>query len=284
MAAWAAHRHPRDMSEHITHTPTIKRLERTTSDKWLAGVCGGLGRYFDLNPALFRLGLVVLTLLGGAGILVYLAAILVMPAEGQDMSIAEDALAKRRDQPGKLVGLGLVAVAIFVLLSQAHTWPTAGASWVLILIAGFAILWSSKSERRGRRILVAAITAFVLAIVAAIAAVIVAFSWFDVSLADGVGDHASHPATAADVQKNYKLGIGTLEIDLSKVQAADVNVRAHVGIGELRVIVPAQASIDAHTVVKAGDTNDPVLQGTGTTTVHLDLHLGAGHIEILRAA
>ena len=80
------------MSEHITHTPTVKRLERSSDDKWIAGVCGGLGRYFDLNPAVFRLGLVVLTLLGGAGILVYLAAVLVVPAEGKQ-SIAADVLA-----------------------------------------------------------------------------------------------------------------------------------------------------------------------------------------------
>ena len=271
------------MSEHITHTPTVKRLERTSSDKWLAGVCGGLGRYFDLNPALFRLGLIVLTLLGGAGVLVYLAAILVMPSEGQEMSIAEDALSKRRDQPGQLIGLGLVAVAIFVLLSQAHTWPTAGASWILLLIAGFAILWSSKHHRRGRRILVAAISAFVLAMVATIAAVIVAFAWFDVSLSDGVGDRTLHPATAAQVPKDYKLGIGNLEIDLTKIKDTDVNVEAHLGMGRLRVIVPAHATIDSHTFVKLGDTNDPSVLGTGTTTVHMDLHVGTGHIEIERA-
>ena len=70
------------MSEHITHTAGIKRLERSSSDRMVAGVAGGLGRYFDINPGVFRLGFVVLTLLGGAGILVYLAAVLVMPVEG----------------------------------------------------------------------------------------------------------------------------------------------------------------------------------------------------------
>ena len=50
-------RHSRHMSEHTTHTPQIKRLERTSSDRMVAGVSGGLGRYFDLNPAVFRLAL-----------------------------------------------------------------------------------------------------------------------------------------------------------------------------------------------------------------------------------
>ena len=71
------------MSEHITHTASIKRLERSSSDRMVSGVAGGLGRYFDLNPGVFRLGFVVLTLLGGAGILVYLTAVLVMPERGR---------------------------------------------------------------------------------------------------------------------------------------------------------------------------------------------------------
>ena len=47
------------MSEHITHTAAVQRLERSTSDRKLTGVAGGLGRYFDLNPNFFRLGFVV---------------------------------------------------------------------------------------------------------------------------------------------------------------------------------------------------------------------------------
>jgi len=69
------------MSEH-THTlenGAAKRLERSRSDRMVAGVCGGLARYFDIHPAFYRVGFVVLTLLGGAGLLIYLAAALVIP-------------------------------------------------------------------------------------------------------------------------------------------------------------------------------------------------------------
>ena len=44
----------------------------------LAGVCGGLGSYFDVNPLFYRIGFVVLSFLGGAGFLVYGAALLVI--------------------------------------------------------------------------------------------------------------------------------------------------------------------------------------------------------------
>ena len=65
----------------------------------LAGVCGGLARYFGIHPAFYRVGFVVLALIGGAGILIYLAAALVIPDEGKEDSIASAALRERRDRP-----------------------------------------------------------------------------------------------------------------------------------------------------------------------------------------
>ena len=128
MAAGTASGHSRAMSEHTLQTPVVKRLERSADHRYLAGVCTGLGRYFDLNPAVFRLGFIVLTILGGAGILVYIAAVLVMPKAGAERSIAEDILANRRNHPVQLIALGLVAVAVLSLLARASTWPTAGAA------------------------------------------------------------------------------------------------------------------------------------------------------------
>ena len=59
--------------------PVPRRLTRSSSDKVLAGVAGGLGRYFDIDPIIFRIGFVVLTLAGGAGVLAYLAAWVLVP-------------------------------------------------------------------------------------------------------------------------------------------------------------------------------------------------------------
>ena len=83
MVSRDARSHPGPMSEHTTHIPEIRRLERSRSDRMLAGVSGGLARYFEIHPAIFRVGFVVLTLLGGAGLLIYAAAALVMPDEGK---------------------------------------------------------------------------------------------------------------------------------------------------------------------------------------------------------
>ena len=280
------------MSEHITHTPTVKRLERSSDDKWIAGVCGGLGRYFDLNPAVFRLGLVVLTLLGGAGILVYLAAVLVVPAENKP-SIAADVLAERRDHPWPLVALGLAGVAIAVLLARASTWPTIGAGWIVILIAGLAVLWASRSGRRAHRILIA-VTAFaaVLAVLFA-AAVVTAFSWFNVSLNDGTGNRVYSPTTVSAVKPAYTLGIGDLRVDLSHIPlTAPLHVKARLGIGELMVIVPRFASVvvDAHAKVgdlyvlnRHDDGRNPSIHAGGGNVLYLDARVGAGRVDVVRA-
>jgi phage shock protein PspC (stress-responsive transcriptional regulator) len=277
------------MSEHTLHTPLVKRLERSQSDKWLAGVSGGLGRYFDITPTVFRLGFVVLTLLGGAGILVYIAAVLVMPKEGEESSIAEDILKKRRDHPARLVALGLIAVAVLSILANADTWPSAGTAWFLVIVAGIILLWTSR--RRG--IAVALMSILALIVVAVVAAVSVAFAWFNVSLGDGVGNHTYAPARVADVSSRYKLGIGDLRVDLSRLPAAQpVNVKARLGIGELRIIVPRAAAVSVISHVKAGSidsldrhddgTDARVRSGIGAPMT-IDAEVGAGHIEVVRA-
>jgi phage shock protein PspC (stress-responsive transcriptional regulator) len=63
-------------------------LRRSYRDRMLAGVAGGLARYFGVDATLVRIAFVVLTLFGGAGIPVYLAALLLIPEEGSDQSIA----------------------------------------------------------------------------------------------------------------------------------------------------------------------------------------------------
>jgi phage shock protein PspC (stress-responsive transcriptional regulator) len=282
------------MSEYTTHTQSIKRLERSSSERLLAGVSGGLGRYFDLNPAFFRLGFVVLTVLGGAGILTYLAAVLVIPEEGAEQSIAARVLAERRQRPWQMVGLGLVAAALLVLLSRSTFWPVAGAGWVIVLIAGLAILCTYDARhgtRRARRLFYALLALVALALAVLVASIVSIFAWFHVSLSDGVGDRFYAPATAAAVQPSYSLGVGKLRLDLSNA-AAPVRVRVRVGVGELRVIVPrgTAVAVNAHATVgdvhvfNQQDDGRDVRISTGTRgAMTIDATVGAGRIDVVRA-
>ncbi len=56
-----------------------KRLQRSRTNKSLAGVCAGIAEYYGWDPTLVRVAWIILTLLGGSGILLYLIMWLVMP-------------------------------------------------------------------------------------------------------------------------------------------------------------------------------------------------------------
>jgi phage shock protein PspC (stress-responsive transcriptional regulator) len=281
--------------ETTVNISSTKRLERPTSGRRLAGVCAGLGQYFDLSPAVYRLGFIVLTMLGGAGILVYLAAVLVIPDEGKEESIAGEALAERRDKPWPLIGIGLVGAALAVLLARATLWPVAGSGWVLILIIGLGVLWASHGSSRGRVLLRVVIGTVATLILAVIAAGAIAVSWFDVSLSDGVGNRSYQPNAAAALQPNYHLGVGKLQLDLTNVGpiTSDTVVHAKVAIGEVLVTVPQGLDVVVNGHAKLGSLD--ILsahhrgRNTSLTSGHdaklvIDASVGAGEIRVERAA
>jgi phage shock protein PspC (stress-responsive transcriptional regulator) len=63
-------------------------LRRPFEDRMLAGVAAGLARYFGVDVMIVRIAFVVLTVVGGAGIPLYLAGLLLIPEQGSDQSIA----------------------------------------------------------------------------------------------------------------------------------------------------------------------------------------------------
>jgi phage shock protein C len=59
----------------------VRKLYRSRTNRMLGGVCGGLAQYFDIDPTLIRVVFVLLTVLGGAGPLLYLAMWIIVPKE-----------------------------------------------------------------------------------------------------------------------------------------------------------------------------------------------------------
>jgi phage shock protein PspC (stress-responsive transcriptional regulator) len=301
------------MSEH-THTlenGAAKRLERSRSDRMVAGVCGGLARYFDIHPAFYRVGFVVLTLLGGAGILIYAAAALVIPDEGKEDSVATAALRNRRDRPWPLIGLALVGVAVASLLSHATLWPH-GDAWVILLIAGAAILWitrhsnrvatddasalAAEDSRRLRRVFKGlAIAAGTIVALTLVAAAVFA-SIFHVHVARGVGDRSYVVAGTEDLHRNYRLGIGDLTVDLGNVQFrnGETHVGTRVDVGNLQVIVPNGVALRVHGDAQLGQVDvlghtadgrnvDRKIDQVGKRVLVLDAHVGVGKLTVSRA-
>lgn len=148
-----------------------KHLLRSKTDRVIAGVCGGLGQYFDVDPLIFRLIFILLTIFGGSGILVYVILWIAVPEEGdrqaqskkpieQKIKMGANKMAKEikeqikdektwKGNRGKLTGgLILLGLGLFFLIQNffplwdiARLWP------VILIIIGLAILIGSSDRR-----------------------------------------------------------------------------------------------------------------------------------------
>lgn len=74
------------------------RLTRSTNDRWLAGVAGGLAEYTGIDPTVVRVAFAILALCGGGGVLAYVLAWLIIPSADRDTSRADALLARVRRQ------------------------------------------------------------------------------------------------------------------------------------------------------------------------------------------
>ena len=118
-------------------------LRRSRDDRVIAGVCGGLGRYFGIDPVILRLVFVVLLLAGGSGILLYGVGWLAIPEEQPGDELGEPAReGERRGGGAEVIGISLVVLGGFFLLREAfpdafdsdYVWP------VLLIVIGLVVL------------------------------------------------------------------------------------------------------------------------------------------------
>ena len=58
-----------------------KKLLRSIDNRMICGVCGGIGKYFNVDPTLIRLVWVLASIFGGSGLLVYIIAAIIIPEE-----------------------------------------------------------------------------------------------------------------------------------------------------------------------------------------------------------
>jgi len=85
-------------SATVNDQPEVRQLRRSGDDRMLAGVAGGIARYLDVDVTLVRVIIAALALFTGAGAPLYVAAWLLLPADGEDQSVAAAWLAARRNR------------------------------------------------------------------------------------------------------------------------------------------------------------------------------------------
>ena len=109
---------------------TPSRLRRPREGRVLGGVAAGIAEHTQSSVGLVRLGFLITALFAGFGVLLYLAAWALLPAEGAENSAAETWLGNLTT-PGKRLGAFLIGLAVLVVL--------AGAAPVTILVAVFLL-------------------------------------------------------------------------------------------------------------------------------------------------
>jgi phage shock protein PspC (stress-responsive transcriptional regulator) len=125
----------------------LGRLRRSRSDRYVAGVAGGLGRHFDVDPTVIRVVLAVLTFFGGAGLVVYVAVWLLVPEDGE----AKAPIELRPDVQKVLL---LVAAVVAGLIVFGTPFANHGWGWgfpLPLLVVGLVGLWIYTLVRRGKQ-------------------------------------------------------------------------------------------------------------------------------------
>ncbi|MBL0748740.1 PspC domain-containing protein [Nocardioides sp. G10] len=122
----------------------LGRLRRSVTDRHIAGVAGGIARHLDIDAIIVRVALVVGVFFGGAGLLLYVGAWLLVPEEGTD---DEPLGLDRRSRSMALAGVGILA-----LLAAVGDW--AGAFWFpwpVAIVAALVVWFLHRKEKNGSR-------------------------------------------------------------------------------------------------------------------------------------
>ncbi|OAR23174.1 hypothetical protein A8W25_27105 [Streptomyces sp. ERV7] len=123
--------------------PAAPQLRRSGHNKVIGGVCGGLGRYCDIDPVIFRVALGVLTVTGGLGLVFYGFGWLLLPLDDEDENEARRLLSGRVEGPAlAAVLMALAGCGIFLsMLNNGSVMSFAGL--LTVAVAGIGV-WSQR--------------------------------------------------------------------------------------------------------------------------------------------
>ena len=122
----------------------LNRLRRSSTDRYLGGVSGGLARHLDIDPTVVRVTFVVLTLFGGAGLLLYIALWLFVPA---DNAARAPIRIGPESQTWVIVVAGIIATLVFLGSTFNNNGLGFGFPLVLALVA-VAVVFLALRDRR----------------------------------------------------------------------------------------------------------------------------------------
>ncbi len=266
--------------------PRPRRLTRSREDRLLGGVAGGLGRYFGVDPVIWRIVFAVLVFAGGAGFFAYAAAWLFVPADGARARMSGARVGKAL-LVLTIIGLALGgAGAVFLAaVFLAREWLA-----VALILVGAAMLFGGVTGRIRARWLTIPALAIAVPLTLAAAA--------DIDADGGIGDREFRPSSVTELRDGYELGMGELLLDLRDVRlpAGSTELEIDVGLGAALVRVPDGVCVDSRVRVGAGaadvlgrdssgldvDVDWPAGTGASTPRLVIDADIGAGELVVRR--
>jgi phage shock protein C len=142
------------MAKHESY----KRLYRSRTDKYIAGVCGGIAEYWRVDPVWIRLIAVLLIFASGIGIILYVVAWIIVPKNPQQKStpetraekVADKFIKKSKDKKrvdaSFILGTLIVLIGVGLFFKALFSWFNFTIIWaiILILIGAFIVMRRSQ--------------------------------------------------------------------------------------------------------------------------------------------
>jgi phage shock protein C len=139
-----------------------KKLYRSRTNSMIAGVCGGLAEYFDIDASLVRVGAVLFTLAWGSGILAYVILWLIVAQKPLESSVmeseggqketvkADESNGLERDKGVLFVGIILTVLGVLLLMNNylSFAWLSFRRLWpLLIIFVGLMIIMKGSGSK-----------------------------------------------------------------------------------------------------------------------------------------
>ena len=120
-----------------------KKLYRSRTSSMIAGVCGGLGEYLNVDPTILRVVAVLLIFAKGIGLLAYLIGWIVIPRRPE--MEAEVVTSERSELSRLLPGLALIVIGLIFLVNNLIPWFRFSYLWpVVLIVLGVALLLKTQ--------------------------------------------------------------------------------------------------------------------------------------------
>lgn len=139
---------PQPQQQPHPSAPPRPPLRRSRTDKKLAGVAGGLGAYGGVDPLIFRILFVVLTVFGGSGLLLYALGWLLIPEEGLDESEGQRVLRGRSTGTGTTVLAVVLVLVVGVIGARLVLGDLGGLELFVVVTVGVIVVLLLRNNER----------------------------------------------------------------------------------------------------------------------------------------